>query len=351
MSKFVRPCLCLGLSSLAMVLLSPRLHAATLDNTTNFPETVSPGETVTIAGTFDPAKKANAVVKLYHVGTTAIVDTRAGEVSAKSIVVKLPDSNLPAGRYYVTVDEENLVDQVVPGELRVQVNVKLDAAHPTTAYANGAGSFDFDVVGQNFSPEPQDDQINVAGLGGIILKEHRFKDQDACKNPANWPCLWVESSEKLHVLGYKGERYQGPLLLSVGVGSVRSAEKQLVLSRISETWVLVASVGIFLFVGFIVFLLVAKGLRSVTGGGRLASVFWSLFIDKQTNSYSLSKFQLLMFSSVFLFGYLYVFLCHWLVQWQFTLPDVPTSFSGMLAMSAGTAVAAAGATAARGSKG
>jgi len=33
------------------------------------------------------------------------------------------------------------------------------------------------------------------------------------------------------------------------------------------------------------------------------------------------------------------------------LPDVPSSFSGILAISAGTTVAAAGATAARGSKG
>jgi hypothetical protein len=351
MSHLVRCYSCLGLSILAMFLPLPWLHAATLDNTTNFPEAVSPGETITIAGTFDTANKTNAVVKLYHVGTTAIVDTRAGEVGEKSITVKLPGSNLPAGRYYLTVDVENLVNQVVPGELRVHTDVKLDAAHPTTAYANGAGSFDFDVVGQDFSPEPRDDQIYISGQGGIILDEHRFKDQVACKNPVNWPCLWVGSSEKLHVVGYQAERYQGPLLLSVGVGSVRSAEKQLVLSRISETWVLVASIAIFMIVGSIVFLLVAKGLRNAGGGKEHVSPFWSFFIDKQTNSYSLSKFQLLMFSAVFIFGYLYVFLCHWLVQWQFTLPDVPSSFSGILAMSAGTAVAAAGATAARGSKG
>ena len=351
MSRIVRFHLCLCFVSLAMVPLSPRLHAATLDNTTNFPDAVSPGETVTIAGKFDPVKQPTAAVKLYHVGTTAIVDTRTGAVTDKSITVKLPDATLPAGRYYLTVDDENLVNQVVPGELRVQANVKLDATHPTTAYANGSGSFDFDVVGQNFSPEPQDDQIYIAGQGSIIAREHRFKEKPSCVNIANWPCLWVESSEKLHVFGYKSEPYQGPLLLSVVVGSVRSAEKPLVLARWSETGVLVASIGLFLAVGLFIYMLVAKGMRANVIGGQRASPFWSFFIDTQTNTYSLSKFQLLMFSSVFVFGYLYVFLCRWLVQWQFILPDVPSSLSGILAMSAGTAVAAAGATAARGSKG
>src|SRR5437867_7602133 len=93
------------------------------------------------------------------------------------------------------------------------------------------------------------------------------------------------------------------------------------------------------------------GIRDNDIHGRRYSPFWAFFIDKQTNSYSLSKFQFLSFSSVFVFGYLYVFLCRWLVQWQFALPDVPSSFTGILAISAGTTLAAAGATAARGSKG
>src|SRR3989442_6398710 len=107
---------------------------------------------------------------------------------------------------------------------------------------------------------------------------------------------------------------------------------------------------IILNLAYVIYLFVAAGMRDKVIHGRRYSPFWAFFIDKQTNSYSLSKFQFLLFSSVFVFGYLYVFLCRWLVQWQFALPDVPGSFTGILAMSAGTTLAAAAATAAPSSK-
>jgi hypothetical protein len=119
----------------------------------------------------------------------------------------------------------------------------------------------------------------------------------------------------------------------------------------SEAGVLVWSIAIFMVLAFFIYRLVARGIKDDVIDGKHYSPFWSFFIDKETSTYSLSKFQLLLFSAVFVFGYLYVFLCSWLVQWHFLLPDVPTNFSGILGMSAGTTIAAAGATATRGSKG
>jgi hypothetical protein len=40
-----------------------------------------------------------------------------------------------------------------------------------------------------------------------------------------------------------------------------------------------------------------------------------------------------------------------MVQWAFELPNIPANLSGMLAISTGTTVSAAGATNTRGSKG
>jgi hypothetical protein len=345
------PCcfLLLALCSASLPLTSP-LGASTLANTTNFPDAVNPGQTVTIGGEFNPDKVKSGTISIYRVGTDdKSVGTVNGEAGPKAITVKLPD-NLPVpGRYYLLLTYDDLKATLVPGELRTQSTVQLSSTHPTTAYKNSQGTFDFEVIGANFSTFPQDDQIYIGG-DPKIGKDHRFSSAEPCRDLTT-PCLWVESSEKLHVVGYKKERYEGPLLLSVGVGSARSAQKQLVLSRMSETGVLVASLAIFGVLMFILYRLVASGMRDNVIDGQHYSPFWSFFLDKQTNSYSLSKFQLLMFSSVFAFGYLYVFLCRWLVQWQFVLPDVPSSFSGILAMSAGTAVAAAGATSARGSKG
>jgi hypothetical protein len=348
----------LVLATLILTAVSANVRGSTIADTNKFPEKVVPGTSLTLAGTFDPAAK-DVVFKLYVLGTGTPVRTFSGTVAAdgKSVAVTLPDK-LDPGRYYLTVDYQGAIEKV-PGELRVVPDaVQLDSAHPTTAYKNAAGSFDFDVVGQNFSPTPDDNNVYVAGQGPII-KSWASKEDPECKNktPQGLPCLWVDTPpgnralEKLHVVGYQAEHYQGPLSFSVGVGSVRSGEKQLVLSRMSEPGIVFWSVGIFLVLAYIIYHLVARGMRDNIIDGNHYSPFWSFFIDKETNTYSLSKFQLLAFSAVFVFGYLYVFLCSWLVQWHFVLPDVPANFSAILGMSAGTTVAAAGATSARGSKG
>ena len=237
--------------------------------------------------------------------------------------------------------------------MRVSDNaVSLDSAHPTTAYGNGKGSFDFDVIGQGFSSNLNDDRIYIAGMGSII-QSRADKNDLRCENKTadQLPCLWYESPDKLHVVGYSAGPYQGPVSFAVEVGSVRSAQKNLVLARLSPAGIRFWSIIIFGILAFIIYRLVARGMRDHVIDGQRYSPFYSFFLDKETDTYSLSKFQLLLFSSTFIFGYLYVFLCGWLVQWHFILPDVPASFSGILGMSAGTTIIAAGATSARGSKG
>jgi hypothetical protein len=123
------------------------------------------------------------------------------------------------------------------------------------------------------------------------------------------------------------------------------------LSRTSKNYVLILSALIFLVLGIIIYILVAHGMRDNIIDGKRYSPFWAFFLDKQTDTYSLSKFQLFAYFFIFVVGYLHVFLCRWLVQWQSEFPEVPASFSGILAISAGTTLAAAGTTAMRGSKG
>jgi hypothetical protein len=140
-------------------------------------------------------------------------------------------------------------------------------------------------------------------------------------------------------------------MFSVGVGATRSTEKRLTLARRSEAQVLIICIIAFLVLALMVYAIVSRGMKDNLINGQRYSPFWSFFIDRATNSYSLSKFQLLVFSAVFVFSYLYVFLCQWLVQWRFTLPDVPPTFAAILGMSAGTTLLAAGAAATRGNKG
>lgn len=328
-----------------------------VDSTVRFPETVSPGSTLNIPGKF-PGNQT-PVVKIHSVGANLSTDPGTEPDTTKKssdsqIDVKLPDK-LPPGRYYLTLDFANLKGVVVPSEVRVSGNgVTLDAAHPTTAYPDGTGGFNFEVIGQGFSSTPKDNNVWIKGQGLIIKSWATNKQGCETKGADEKPCLWYDSSQpdKLHVVGYAGEAYQGPLSFKVQVGGAQStSEKNLILARLSPAGIRFWSILLFVIFAYIIYRLVARGVRDYTIDGEHYSAFYSFFLDRTTDTYSLSKFQLLLFSATFIFGYVYVFLCSWLVQWNFILPDVPASFSGILGMSVGTTVVAAGATATRGSKG
>jgi hypothetical protein len=326
-----------------------------------FPETVNAGSTVSIPGNFPG--DGTATVKIHTVGSDLSKDhgtdpDTTKKMSDTEIQVKLPDK-LEPGRYLLTLSYADLKDEIIPSEVRVSRNaITLDSAHPTTAYRSDAGGFNFDVIGQGFSKTREDNKIVIRGQGQIIQSwADNQKDCDA-KPKEKKPCLWYdpEDPDKLHVVGYLGEAYQGPLSFKVQVGDVQSAvEKPLVLARLSPAGIRFWSIIIFSVLAYTIYWLVAKGLRNnavdTVIGGQSYSPLESFVLDKETDTYSLSKFQLLLFAGTFVFGYVYVFLCGWLVQWHFILPDVPVSFSGILGMSAGTTVIAAGATSARGSKG
>lgn len=327
--------------------------------TTNFPESVSPGATLKITAPVGAGNPVSIGIHLVGGGAPPTDQQVTGNVTGNTVELALP-AKLAPGRYFLTLTEKTAAGVVVqsnvnvPGEIRVPNDpVKLDSTHPTTAYRNSVNNlFDFDVVGENFSVvKPEDNRVSIAGQGPIIKKWEA--SQDACRKlaPDQLPCLWINQPQIIHVIGYKAEPYQGPLSLTVTVGSAASQSTQFVLSRMSETGVIFSTVVIFAGLGWIIYRLISPGIRQNTIAGKHYNAFQAFFLDRESNSYSLSKFQFLLFVATFVFGYLYVFLCRWLVQWQFILPDVPSNFSGILAISAGTTVAAAGATSARGSKG
>ena len=75
-----------------------------------------------------------------------------------------------------------------------------------------------------------------------------------------------------------------------------------------------------------------------------------LFLDLETNTYSLSKFQFFCWTWAALFGYAYLVISKMLVQ-GLGWPDVPGSLPGIIAIGAGTAVGSQFATNIRGPKG
>ncbi len=75
-----------------------------------------------------------------------------------------------------------------------------------------------------------------------------------------------------------------------------------------------------------------------------------LFLDPQTDTYSLSKLQFYLWTLAALFAYAYLFISKVFVQGQ-QWPDVPGTLPGVIAVSAGTAVGSQIVTSAKGPKG
>jgi len=86
-------------------------------------------------------------------------------------------------------------------------------------------------------------------------------------------------------------------------------------------------------------------------GSKQYSGLAALFIDPETDTYSLSKFQFYVWTAAAIFGYIYLALSQSLVQGIAVFPEIPDNLPGIIFISAATTVIATGATAAKGPKG
>jgi hypothetical protein len=102
----------------------------------------------------------------------------------------------------------------------------------------------------------------------------------------------------------------------------------------------------------IIYLLLRSGKKNVEHAVDDKSYFLSaLFLDKQTNTYSLSQCQFYAWTGAAVLGYIYLATAKSLIQNSLTFPDIPTGLPGILLASAGTGVLAAGITSSKGGKG
>src|SRR5262249_28879508 len=66
----------------------------------------------------------------------------------------------------------------------------------------------------------------------------------------------------------------------------------------------------------------------------------AFLVDEQTNTYSLTRLQLYLWTIASLFGYLYLTLCYSLVQGRLEFANVPAGLPTLLITSVGTSVLA-----------
>lgn len=95
-------------------------------------------------------------------------------------------------------------------------------------------------------------------------------------------------------------------------------------------------------IGIVLLPLLLGAVSNQTWLGKLASTGKVLFIDSQTNTYSLSKIQLYLWMLAAVFGWVYLTACLSLVQGHFDFAPLPKNMPGLLLVSLGTATVAGG---------
>lgn len=143
------------------------------------------------------------------------------------------------------------------------------------------------------------------------------------------------------------EKFQGPLAVKLRIGDKFSQPFNIIVSRM-DRWEVCASAAV---VTIIVFGLPIILIGRIPTMNRKYTTAQVLLLDQETNTYSLSKFQFLLWTLVALFGYVFLTIAKSLVQGTVAFSDLPGNLPGIIAISAATGVLAPGVTAVRGAKG
>jgi hypothetical protein len=321
---------------------------------------ITRGQTVTVQGEGFPTQGVKVFLRNGKEGANdhgfALGATVASD--GKSLTFKLPADHFDTGRYLVFIAFDS-TELPVPGDLTVlpdqAAKVQIDSIFPSTAYHSDQNDgYDFDISGTNLGQAPDDNVLEVVGEGPQNVGSEKDCKSYAATKIFLKPCLSYEpgnETRRLSVKGFHPAHYEGPVDFRLRVNNNVSETKRITFSAVNETGLRVLASIVAVILGLIVLGLAWKGIGVFKIAGESYRPSAAFFLDKETNSYSLSKFQLVAWTSVAVFSYIFIFFCRVLVQWNFSFPDVPSGWPTLLGISAGTTVAAVSITSNRGSKG
>jgi hypothetical protein len=280
-----------------------------------------------------------------------------GKSDGTVVTFRVPSDTVD-GPYQVFLDFGGQ-ELAVPGNLHIasdaSAKVALTWIWPDTVYPykNRMGA-DFTLVGENLGNIPSDNEVLKQGYG-----ELQVGTDTECANPdtaekAGKVCLSYEQGmegKKLRVSNCPLQICNKTASFAIRVGKNTSEYKNITFSGIGEDELKIASSTVFLVLVAIVLGLVWSGIKKNSTANQRTGVLAAFFLDRQSNSYSLSKFQVIAWTTVCVYSYVYYFLCRTFILGFSDFPQIPANWPMLLGVSAGTTVLAAGITKYHGSKG
>ena len=146
--------------------------------------------------------------------------------------------------------------------------------------------------------------------------------------------------------------YAGKVEVQLEVNGQLSETNVTLISRVESKW---APVALAALAGLIILAIPVAAIKlsrmTFAVDGKPYGALGALFLEKETDSYSLSKFQFYSWTAAAIFGYLVLTLAQSLVQGKFVFADIPKNLPGIIFISATTTAVAQAITVARGAKG
>jgi hypothetical protein len=318
------------------------------------PRALRPGDTLSVK----PGVRLDVSKKIFVrlLGPSQIDDlsTEASQVSRGLLRIALP-KQLRQGRYDVELVTE--VGEVLDKGARLKVlatetpTIVKIVPHPS--YAVG-GIYEFELMGENFGNDADDNVVRINDLPLHFEKyvTDRTRRATVADCQSLYPCL-VGNRRRLQIFGLSLEKqpFYRPMHVSVQVDSLISPDQLLLLSWVRRSTPALIAFGALGILSVIVYVLAREKAKRTRPVHKWYQTFAYLFIEPETNTYSLSRLQLILWTGAAIVAYIYLAASQSLVQWKWQLADVPEGLPTLLGLSVGTTALAIGATEARGSKG
>jgi hypothetical protein len=223
---------------------------------------------------------------------------------------------------------------------------------PKVTYpGKGEKRYALTVVGTNLGKSANAESMFVY-LDDNILRPEWIDDEAKAVDPQKVYGLVQQPDTQVQFF-LPWPKYSGAVKIKLAVDGKVSAPADIVVSKIESKWkaAWLAALVTGALLGLPLFLVSQNAGNGYAVGDKKYGVLAAFFLDKETDTYSLSKFQFYLWTSVSVFGYVYLALVESLVQGKAVFPEIPENLPGIILISAATTAVATGITTAKGPKG
>lgn len=280
------------------------------------------------AATNDAAKVAAAKVAAIKAGAAQTEATAAEAARAEAVKDATTKAEAAA------LEEANA--EVAQAEAAKAAQAKTADSQDAAAETNKIRIYVNSKSVENWKPLEEEDKL-PEGAGGQDDNDPQAEYTVYVHQEKGLLHLWLPWSP----VGTDPQKYRGKTSVRLTINGGESNTAKVTISGVQWRWLpVVLGCGYSLIILGLPVVLVAVYGPKYQVENKTYNTVSALFLDPETDCYSLSRFQFYAWSAAAIFGYLVLTISKSLVQGEFVFSDVPSGLPGIILISAGTTATA-----------